>query len=195
MPIDFVYECICVEPPTGGQVHSPGCVFTNRLRAELQAIEAGDTEPPLIATLPDDSVRAWDEIARTHPKDGPPGLHHEEVHVAPGSDPRTRTGWSGGTVHVLTHRNSRGRLTGVLYYYPDEFHGVDRGVVAVQRAGSVNMWVDPARQGRGIGTALVMEGNRLWPEIDLSGLDLTEGGAAMARRVAEVRRQTARTPG
>lgn len=183
MPIedDFVYECICASDPQGGQTHSHVCVVANRVRAQAMAIEAGQSDPPLIATLPDDAVAQWEAVAKGAPKDGPAGITHRVVPSPPSH--------GGGDIHVLSARNRRGRLTGLLFYYPTEHRDPFTG--RVQPAGSVNMWVDPGWQGQGWGTKLVMEGNRLWPEIDLAGLTLTEGGAALARKVREVRKSTA----
>jgi GNAT superfamily N-acetyltransferase len=150
------------------------------MRAEAWAADTGGTVP-LIATLPDGAMSDWREAIRGIPRSGKPGIVHDTVD--PGAE------WGGGSdgsrIEVLLHRNRKGRLTGVLYYYPTDFRSINGVLVA--RAGAVHMWVDPARHGRGVGTALVLEGNRRWPEIDLGNLDLTEGGAALARKVASVR--------
>lgn len=184
---EFVFECICVPEPTGSQMHSPACVFSNRMRAEAMVDEGDDA--PLIATVPDGAVRPWRQIVKTHPKEGRPGITYERV------DPGVQWGGGpdGGRIHTLVHRNHRGRMTGVLYYYPVDF--VDAAGRKIQRGGTVHLWVDPARWGRGIGTALAVEGNRRWPDVDLAGFDFTEGGLALAKKIAALRRSGAVTTG
>lgn len=172
---DFAYECICVSGDVQpGQRHSAGCIVGNAARQEMYARDH-DGVIPLMATLPPHAPVPWNQISREWPRDGRVGVTHEVKD--PG--PRWGGGPDGGRVHALTHRNHRGRLTGVLYYYPVDF--VLGGGYKPVPAGSVNLWVDPARWGRGVATALAEEAFRRWPDLDLSRSEYTDGGLAVAR--------------
>lgn len=172
---DFTYECICesgeVQP---GQRHSTGCIVGNAARQEVYARDH-DGVVPLMATLPAHVPIPWDQVRREWPKEGRVGVTYSE------RDPGTRWGGgaSGGRIQTLTHRNNRGRLTGVLYHYPVDF--VLGEMLVPVRAGSVNLWVDPARWGRGVATALAEAAFRRWPDLDLTLSEYTEGGLAVAR--------------
>lgn len=161
---DLSYECSCIPERIGSQAHSAGCIVANQARVMQYAIAHGGTMP-LIAELPDDLVQPWKDVAANHPKEGPPGIRYERL------NPGARYG--DRTIHALLHRNRKGRLTGVLYYYPE-------AVAHYVPAGAVHMWVDPARQGRGVGRVLAVEAIRRWP-INLGVQRYTERGLAMAR--------------
>lgn len=171
---DFAYECICVSGDVQpGQRHSTGCTVSNAARQEVYAREH-DGVVPLMATVPDHVPSDWSRVRRDWPKKGPAGITYVEA------DPGLEWGGGpdGGRIDALVHRDFSGRLCGLLYHYPVEFSR--HGWVGAQRAGSVNLWVDPARRGRGVATALAEEAFRRWPRLDLSLSEYTEGGLAVA---------------
>lgn len=161
---DVSYECSCVPERVGSQAHSAGCIMGNQARIRQYAVAHGGVMP-LLAELPDELVQPWKDVAANHPKRGPVGISHERVNPGPA--------YGDVPIDVLLHRNRKGRLTGVLYYYP-------QAVAHYVPAGAVHMWVDPARQGRGVGRALAVEAVRRWP-INLGVQRYTEGGLAMAK--------------
>lgn len=166
----FEYECICTPEPQGAQLHGEQCVFTNLIRGEAYVSDHGLEGPLLFATIPDAAVEDWKAQVSMHPPTGREGISY------------TPNDTSFGIVaHTLLHRNRKGRLTGVLYFYRDAVP------VLRQPPGMVHMWVDPARHGRGVGKALALEAIRRWPEIDLAAQRYTEGGLAMARIAQEAR--------
>ena len=131
--------------------------------------------PPLTVTVPSTAPAPWAQIAAQLPRLGRSGMTYRLV------DPGRQYG--GGKIHMLTYRGADGELLGVLYYYPTDF--VDHGRI-IQRGGTVNMWVHPAHQRRGIGAALGLEADRRW-HVDLSAQRLTPGGLGVARRVQAAR--------
>lgn len=58
----------------------------------------------------------------------------------------------------------RGCLTGILYYYPNDIQSRDGRFN--EKAGNVNIFIDPAFQMRGYGRKLVEEAVKRWPSID-----------------------------
>lgn len=112
----------------------------------------------------------WDSQVVQYPKHGEQGIDHVVGNfVAPGS-PQPLTvdgvrqlytetedpGYIGQRVLTLLYRNRKGRIVGILNYYPQD--GPD------EKQGNVNLWVKPECQGGGIGTKLVNElARRGWP--------------------------------
>lgn len=168
MSPQFEYECICTPEPEGAQLHGETCVFTNMMRAEAYVRDHDLDGPLLIATIPDAAVDDWKTQERMHPATGRIGISYVENPTA-----------FGVVAHTLLHRNRKGRLTGVLYFYPEAVP------MLRQPPGMVHMWVAPHRRDRGVGKALALEAIRRWPEIDLTAQKYTSGGLAMARIALE----------
>lgn len=147
-----------------------------------------DRLPP--ASVPELAF-SWASQARQFPKKGRPGIeyvHAEGVEFASGEcagvEVRFRT-----NVETLLHRNSRGDLTGILYYYPDGAPLADPALLGetiwLEEPGNVNIMVRPNRQRRGIGSLLVREALRRWPAIDLTRQTFTPAGRALAARILD----------
>lgn len=179
---DFEFECSCVSDPTEGQEHSTGCLVANHARAAQYALDH-DQVVPLMAMVPDHRPAPWKIVAAQLPKSGAFGITYHQFNPGPE--------YGGKMVDALVHRNRKGRVTGVLYYYRVEFG--TPGSFPYQAAGSINMWVDPARQGRGVGRALTLAAIERWPDIDLGVQSYTRGGLAMARIAQEARRASTST--
>lgn len=81
------------------------------------------------------------------------------------------------TTHVncLLYRDDDGVLIGVLYHYPQD-------VTPWEKAGNVNVLVDPAQQRRGIGSQLLREALRRWV-IDLDAQDYTAAGRNFVKQI------------
>lgn len=122
----------------------------------------------------------FDEQVHQHARHGPPGISYVRRTVPVAAITHRRSGERilmvpDTPVEVLLHRNRKGRVTGILYYYPD-------GIEGWEEPGNVTVFIDPARQRRGIGTKLLAEALHRWPAIDLEQQSYTEGGLALARR-------------
>lgn len=97
----------------------------------------------IVATIPDDAMYTWESQARQYPKKNPPGVHY-----FPGHTPS-------GTVDCLLYYGPNRRLWGVLNHYPQDFP-------PWEKAGNVNVYVDPGRRRRGVASALLDEAMRRW---------------------------------
>lgn len=96
---------------------------------------------------------SWDSQAKQFCLRGHSGVHYERHSV--GIYP------AHGIVDCLLyyrqigHDENKGLLTGILYYYPED-------VPPLEKAGSVNLFVDPTWRMRGIGRALVTDAISRW---------------------------------
>lgn len=123
----------------------------------------------------------WASQERQFPNKGPAGITYEQNHVEVARVTHRHTGahvpvLADSPVDCLVHRSHKGTVTGILYHYP-----VD--MPPWERAGNVNVMVHPRRQRRGIGSALVAEALRRWPEIDPGQQDYTPDGAALVNAI------------
>lgn len=60
-------------------------------------------------------------------------------------------------------------LVGILNRYPSGYPGLEEPM-------AINIWVDPARQRRGLGTRLMAEGERRWGPYDWDAQQVTSAG-------------------
>lgn len=124
--------------------------------------------PALTGDLPAPTIDArfmysWSSQVEQYPKMGAPGIEVVVCHfAAPGTSagrPMTADGirqlyceldvpevWD-KEVWTLLYRNRKGRVVGILNYYPQE--------LPEQAPGDVNIWVKEQCRGGGIGTKLV----------------------------------------
>ena len=119
-------------------------------------------DQPLIEDVP--AMLSWETQVGQYPATGAPGLGY-----FPGV---TRL----GTIDCLLWRNEAGEVVGILNHYPFR---TPEG----QEPGSINIWVAPGWQRRGIASRLADEALRRWP-IDLSQQRFTAEGAEATRRWA-----------
>ena len=88
---------------------------------------------------------------------------------------------------TLLYRDDNGKVIGILNHYPMDITtraqgGVYRGMtMLIEKAGNVNLMVDPGEQQRGVGSALLKDAIKRW-DVDLSKQDYTQEGRAFARR-------------
>ncbi|MCU1592139.1 MAG: hypothetical protein JWP11_3395 [Frankiales bacterium] len=101
---------------------------------------------------------SWESQVVQYPEDGPPGVSYFAGEV-PGGLP----------VDCLLWRDEDGALRGILNHYPQDY--------GLEKAGNVNLWVQPGYYGRGIATALALEVRRRWPDLDRQQQRYTEAGA------------------
>lgn len=126
-----------------------------------------DTELPA-ATVPPNTMHSWEVMASQFPEKGFPGI------TATAEHPRD---FPDVTVDALQYRALDGSIIGILIRYPF--------VAGYERDGNANMWVRPDRRREGIGTSLLKEALRRWPNIDLMKQDYTPAGRAVATRLVE----------
>jgi GNAT superfamily N-acetyltransferase len=124
-------------------------------------------DEPLEPTAP--TMLAWETQAPQYPPSGPPGVSYY-----PGRTPL-------GVIDCLLWRNEAGEVVGILNHYNFQ---TPEG----QAAGSMNIWVKPEWQRRGIATRLADEARRRW-DIDLVHQSYTPEGAAATMRWAERQRR------
>jgi GNAT superfamily N-acetyltransferase len=126
---------------------------------------------PYRATMPE--AFPWTSQERQYPRVGPPGISYFAGPVPE---------W--GEVHCLLWRDDEGLLRGILNYY-------DKDMPPWEKAGNVNVFVDPAWRRKGIATQLCMEATSRFP-IRLEGQRFTKEGAELARALARVMKQRER---
>jgi GNAT superfamily N-acetyltransferase len=80
-------------------------------------------------------------------------------------------------VDTLLWRDKAGVVRGILNHYP-------MAIPPYERAGNINVMVDPAYQRQGIATALLKEALRRWA-IDLCQQHYTAAGRKLVARVAK----------
>ena len=113
---------------------------------------------------------SWPNQVRQYPTHGSPGIAFDPC-TFPDDHP-----FAGAQVWTLLYRNRKGRVVGILNYYPQDFP-------PFEKAGNVNVRVHPRRQRRGIGSALVREAHaRGWP-LDPYRQRYTTAGRHLAERL------------
>lgn len=73
-------------------------------------------------------------------------------------------------IGCVLYRDKHGKLRGILNYY-------SQPLPPYERAGNINIFVDPRFTRRGIATRLLDEALRRWPKIDLGAQRYTMSGA------------------
>jgi GNAT superfamily N-acetyltransferase len=109
---------------------------------------------PLVPTAP--GILDWETQVAKYPPTGPPGLSY-----FPGVTPL-------GTIDCLLWRNEAGEVVGIFNHYPFR---TPEG----QEPGSINVWVKPGWQRRGIANRLGDEAVRRWA-IDIGRQTYTQAG-------------------
>lgn len=104
----------------------------------------------------------WESQKRQFPAEGEPGIGYFAG--------ETKL----GVVHTLLYRSWEGHVVGILYYY-------DRDFGPWEKAGNVNLLVDPAFQRKGIAMELLEEGERRYGKFNFEQQDYTVEGAALAK--------------
>lgn len=169
----------------------------------------GDDSCPVCALRPelpepnvftDRWLYSWESQVKQYPKRGAPGIELVvATFIAPGAEPgparvdgnlqvycevpRDEPDMFGQQVFTLLYRNTRGRVVGILNYYPT--------TTRYEKAGNTNTWVDPSRQRRGVGTKLHDEANRRWGPINYAQQSYSMAGHAFTTKYLERRRAQA----
>jgi GNAT superfamily N-acetyltransferase len=119
-------------------------------------------------TNPGFAVYGWEQQAPQYAATGEPGVSFETNEV-PGVT----------MVNCLLWRDSGGVLRAILNHFPRnvQLHGRQ-----VEKAGNVNIYVDPGWHRRRLGTLLLDEANARWGPINLDQQEFTPAGALFARR-------------
>ena len=107
-------------------------------------------------------IADWDSQAHQYPPTGEPGLGYFA-----GQTPQ-------GVIDCLLWRSSTGELVGILNHYP---FLTPEG----QEPGTVNLWVKPGWQRRGIGRRLARAAAERW-SLDMNQQRYTSEGAAAAQK-------------
>lgn len=111
----------------------------------------------------------WESQVRQYPRRGVPGITYMAGHTPL------------GPVDCLLWRDDRKTwVRGILNHYP-------QGAGRLERAGNVNVFVDPQWRRQGIASALLDEARRRW-SIDLGQQQYSDLGAAFIRAYAQQRR-------
>lgn len=130
-----------------------------------------------------DGAFSWESQARQYAEFGPPGISLESHYLDMASDREVYplgadlTDPNVTCINCLLHRDSDGRLDGILNHYD--------GKNPLERKDAINLWVRPDSQRRGIGTALVREAVGRWPGIDYRELRYTQDGLGLLKRFIE----------
>jgi GNAT superfamily N-acetyltransferase len=101
--------------------------------------------PPMF--IPSMLMYSWESQVWQYPQKDSPGVHYY-----PGVLP------DGRVVDCLLWYGSDRKLHGILNHYDEAFCHPG----SPEKPGNVNLWVDPAWQRMGIGTALVKDAMRRW---------------------------------
>lgn len=119
-------------------------------------------------TIPSFAVHGWGTQKSQYAPFGPPGISFERNEVADLT-----------TVDCLLWRDSTGVLRAILNHFPEDVHVQGQ---QVEKAGNVNIYVDPGWQRRRLATLLLDEANARFGPINLDQQALTPAGALFARR-------------
>lgn len=120
---------------------------------------------PVAPTASD--IAAWETQEPQYPDIGPPGLSYFAGETAL------------GTIDCLLWRSEAGELVGILNHYPFR---TPEG----QEPGTLNVWVKPGWQRRGIGRRLAREATERW-DVDANRQSYTDAGATALVRWYAVR--------
>ena len=124
------------------------------------SVRAVPPRSPLVASR---QILEWSTQQWQYPPIGRPGLSY-----FPGVTPL-------GTIDCLLWRNEAGELIGILNHYP--FRTAEG-----QEPGSINIWVHPEWQRRGVATRLIEEADRRW-QLDFNAQSLTPAGVRWLHHV------------
>lgn len=114
----------------------------------------------------DQAIHTWESQAWQYPRLGDSGIRLRLEHSG------------GGLIHCLLWRDPAGLLRGVLNHYPVAHP-------PYERAGNVNLWVDPAWTHQGIASALIRDANTRWTLDPHQQRYSTAGAAVVARLLQE----------
>jgi GNAT superfamily N-acetyltransferase len=117
----------------------------------------------LRVTVDPDLLLSWDSQVVQYPETGTPGITYFKGVV---DDARY--------VDCLLWRADDGTLHGILNHYPFD-------LPPWERAGNFNLFVDPGWLRRGIGMALLTEGDAAW-HFNFAQQDYTPNGARLVRK-------------
>jgi GNAT superfamily N-acetyltransferase len=118
----------------------------------------------------------WFEQAPQHASSGKPNTIRYEKHVVKQYGPKAIS-------ECLLFYDNAGLLRGIVHHFPNDIMrpaqtSIGTVMEYVERAGNINITVDPAHQRKGIGTKLLREALDRWP-INLEKQMYTEEGAAL----------------
>lgn len=147
--------------------------------------DRGELQEP---SIPETFLYSWESQCRQYDKVGTPGFAWES-HAVTGLFDEHGTPVD-GPVDCLLYRNSKGHLIGILNYYPMTTY--ESPLMAhlgmpVESAGNINLWVRPDRQGRHIGTRLILRAQKKHGQINIPQQRLTASGRAFAEKLIERR--------
>lgn len=112
-----------------------------------------------------DEVLPWEGQVIQYPQGGVPGITYFAGDVSefyPGKPP----------IHTLLFRHLDGHVIGILNYYEVDYP-------PYEKAGNVNVFVDPQHRRKGVATALVRQAETRWG-IDYRAQRYSAAGAALA---------------
>lgn len=109
---------------------------------------------------------SWESQVVQYPEFGPPGIEYFAGVVEGYAQPVDCLLWRGGDK----------RVHGILNYYSIDYP-------PWEKAGNVNVWVQPGWQRKGIGSRLIRVAQRRWGPINWQQQQYTEAGAAFARHM------------
>ena len=128
-------------------------------------------------SIPQEEIYSWASQVWQYPEYGVPGLSYFLGRINRNGSTATDFLGAGQKVDCLLWRDEHGLVIGVLNHYPTDF--------PLERAGNVNVFIEPSHKRQGIGTALVAEANRRWGPINMDQQRYTPEGAAFAERLDE----------
>jgi GNAT superfamily N-acetyltransferase len=148
----------------GGGQDSLAVVVRARLQMSDEEVDAARRDlAAKTVTVADDRMLTWESQARQYPETGPPGIGTHTAELP-----------NGAKVNCLLKRDPDGGLVGILNHYPE-------GIEPLQKANTMNVWVQPGRRRQGIGSELVLAAlQEGWP-VDLEHVAFTGTGDAMAK--------------
>lgn len=114
--------------------------------------------------LADEDMLSWESQVVQYPLDGEPGIEYSEGDVD-----------QEYTVDCLLWRDDFGRVRGILNYYAHDFK-------PWERAGNLNIFVDPTYRRSGVATELLEEASRREYSVNIGRLHYTRAGKALARK-------------
>lgn len=123
-------------------------------------------EQYVLRVFPDAITYSYESQVVQYPRLGAPGIEYfagkDEHHPVP--------------VDCLLFRGEDGLIRGILNHYAIDYP-------PHEKAGNINLFVDPAHHREGIGTALVREANRRWGPINWNQQRYTAAGVELAHRL------------
>jgi GNAT superfamily N-acetyltransferase len=138
---------------------------------------AKDFVSTIIPIIPDEAMFSFESQSCQFPEKGNPGLEHLVVDdSAKELHPKGTIPEGSVMVHCITWRKMSGDLIGILYYYP-----VDN---PWEKAGNVNLYIDPKHRRQGIGTKLLDYAFTQW-KIKIEQQRYSLGGAYFIKAYVE----------